>query len=136
MYPFDEHYLARREKQIKEMIELRAMTGACLVTGMAMGAIGLALLSTGSGTAGTILVIFGVLFLIATVFMTASYFAQKAADRAIQKEYELLALYGLAPDKAKRGGQGSRPADDGEIALDSLVAETDIQQEQRGKDSR
>lgn len=136
MYPFDEDYLARREKQIKELFELRAMTGACLVTGIAMETIGIVLLNAGSGIAGTILVIFGALFLIATVFMTASYFAQKAADRAIQKEYELLALYGLAPDKAKRGGQGSRPADDGEVALDSLAAETDTQQEQRGQDPR
>jgi hypothetical protein len=136
MHPFDEAYLARREKQIKELIELRAMTGACLVTGIAMGAIGLALLSTDNGTAGTILLIFGVLFLIATIFLTATYFAQKTADRAIQKEYELLARYGLALEKAKRSDQEVCLADDGEVALGDLVAETDDKQEQRGKDAR
>ncbi len=126
MHPFDEKYMERREKQIKELIELRAMTGACLVTGIAMAAIGVALLSADSSTAGTILLILGALFLIATVFMTASYFAQKAADRAIQKEYELLALYGLAPEKAKRGDQDIALTDDGEIALDSLTAGPEV----------
>ncbi len=123
MHPFDETYLARREKQIKELIELRAMTWACLVTGAALGAAGIALLSSGSGTAGTILLVFAVLFGMATIFMTASYFAQKATDRAIQKEYELLALYGLAPEKAKRSDRDVPQTDDGEIPLDSLAAE-------------
>ncbi|GAB4415717.1 MAG: hypothetical protein Kow00106_11200 [Anaerolineae bacterium] len=132
MHPFDEEYLARREKQIKELIELRAMTWACLVTGVALGAAGVALLGSGRDTAGTVLLVFAVLFGMATIFMTASYFAQKAADRAIQKEYELLALYGLAPDKAKRGDQEIRLADDGEVALDDLAAGLDTERGQRG----
>ncbi len=130
MHPFDETYLARREKQIKELIELRAMTWACLVTGVALGAAGIALLSSGSGTAGTIVLVFAVLFGMGTIFMTASYFAQKAADRAIQKEYELLALYGLAPEKAKRADPGVPLTDDGEISLDSLAEEPECRRAQ------
>jgi len=130
MHPFDEHYLARREKQIKELIELRAMTLASLVTGVTLGAAGIALLSSGSGTGGTILLVFAVLFGMGTIFMTASYFAQQAADRAIQKEYELLALYGLAPEKAKRADQGLPLTGDGEIALESLAEEPEYRRAQ------
>jgi hypothetical protein len=97
---------------------------------VALGAAGVALLGSGRDTAGTVLLVFAVLFGMATIFMTASYFAQKATDRAIQKEYELLALYGLAPEKAKRADQGISMTDDGEITLDSLTAEPEVRRTQ------
>jgi F0F1-type ATP synthase assembly protein I len=119
MQPFDEDYLARREKQIHEMFELRAMIGACLVTGVMVGLIGAVLLSAGYGTAGAILLVVALLFGMGSIFMAADYSAKKAADRAIQKEYEHLALYGLPEAKAKRRGQGTiRLADDGEMAVE------------------
>ncbi len=119
MQPFDEDYLARREKQIQELYELRAMIWACLVTGLAVSLIGVVLLSAGYGTAGAILLIVALLFGMGSIFMGASYFGQKAADRAIQKEYEQLALYGLPEAKAKRRAQETiRLSDDGEMAVE------------------
>jgi len=118
MQPFDEGYLKRREKQIQELYELRAMIWACLVTGLAASVIGVVLLSLGYGTAGAILLIVALLFGMGTIFMGADYSAKKATDRAVQKEYEQLALYGLVGEKAKRGNPKTRLADDGEIALE------------------
>ncbi|MEW6579104.1 MAG: hypothetical protein AB1435_07910 [Chloroflexota bacterium] len=118
MQPFDEDYLARREKQIQELFELRAMIWACLVTGVIASLIAVALLSTGNKTLGAISLAVSLLFGVGSIFMIASYFAQKATDRAVQKEYELLALYGLPGEKAKRGNQEIRLADDGEIVVE------------------
>ena len=118
MQPFDEGYLKRREKQIQELYELRAMIWACLVTGLAASVIGVVLLSLGYGTAGAILLIVALLFGMGTIFMGADYSAKKATDRAVQKEYERLALYGLPGEKAKRGNQEVRLADDGEMVVE------------------
>ncbi len=118
MQPFDDDYLARREKQIHELFELRAMIWACLVTGVIVGVIALALLSTGSKTLGGISLVVALLFGVGSIFMVADYSARKATDRAVQKEYERLALYGLPGEKAKRGNQEVRLADDGEMVVE------------------
>lgn len=118
MQPFDEDYLKRREKQIQELYELRAMIWACLVTGVIAALIGVVLLSTGHGTLGAISLVISALFGMGTIFMGADYSAKKATDRAVQKEYELLALYGLPGEKAKRGNQEVRLADDGEMVVE------------------
>ena len=119
MQPFDEDYLARREKQIQELYELRAMIWACLVTAVIAALIGVALLSTGHGTLAAISLVISALFGMGTIFMAADYSAKKAADRAIQKEFEQLAPYGLPEAKAKRRGQGTIwLSDDGEMAVE------------------
>ncbi len=118
MQPFDEGYLKRHEKQLQELYELRAMIWACLVTGLAASVIGVVLLSLGYGTVGAILLIVALLFGTGSIFIAADYSAKKATDRAVQKEYEQLALYGLVGEKAKRGNPKTRLADDGEIALE------------------
>lgn len=131
MQPFDEDYLARREKQIHEMFELRAMIWACLVTGVIVGLIGAVLLSAGYGTAGAILLIVALLFGVGSIFMAADYSAKKATARAIQKEYAHLALYGLPEAKAKRGNQEVRLADDGEMAVEFSPEDETIYREAR-----
>ena len=132
MQPFDEDYMIRREKQIHEMFELRAMIWACLITGVMAALIGVVLLSVGYGTAGAILLIVALLFAMGTIFMTADYSAKKASDRAIQKEYEHLALYGLPAGKAKRGGhEALRLSDDGELAVELSPEDEIIYREAR-----
>lgn len=117
MQPFDEDYLKRRVKQIQELYELRAVIMACLVTALIAALIGVALLSTGHGTLAAISLVISALFGMGAIFMGADYSGKKAADRAVQKEYEQMALYGLIGEKAKRGNREFRLADDGEIAL-------------------
>jgi len=118
---FDQAYMERREKQIKELYELRAMVLACLVTGVILGIAGAGLLSNGFDTTGTIVMLFAGMFGMGAIFMGASYFAQKGADRAIQKEYELLARY----EKPKRSGGDEvvRLADDGELIVETELAD-------------
>lgn len=113
---FDEDYMARREKQIKELYELRAMIVACLVTGVVLALISAGLLSAGYGTLGAILLAIALLFGVGSLFMIASYFAEKGAEQAIQREYDLLALY----SKPKRGSQEDTIplTDDGELAVE------------------
>ncbi|MCZ7541619.1 MAG: hypothetical protein M5U29_17240 [Anaerolineae bacterium] len=118
MQPFDEGYLKRREKQIQELYELRATIGACLVTAVIAALIGVALLTTGYGTLAAISLVISALFGMGTIFITADYSAKKAADQAVQKEYQQMALYGLIEEKAKRGNREFRLADDGEIVLE------------------
>ena len=67
------------------------------------------LLNEGYGTLGSILFVVSLLFEAGAIFMFATYFAQKAADRAIQREHEQL----WSQEKPKR----VRLADDGEIEL-------------------
>jgi hypothetical protein len=118
MDPFDKDYLARREKQIKEMYELRAATWACLITGLILTLISVILMAFGSRTLGSILFVVSLLFEAGSIFMFFSYFGQKAADRAIQQEREQLwALYG---DKPKRGQDSvTRLSDDGELVVET-----------------
>jgi hypothetical protein len=121
MQPFDEDYLARREKQIQDLFELRAMSWACVVTGLVLTLIALVLMTTGWAL-GSILFVVALLFWAGSIFMFASYFAQQAADRAIQREHDhLVALYGLSPEKPKRGGQEDAiwPSDDGELPAEA-----------------
>ncbi len=121
MNPFDEDYLARREKQIQDLYILRGNTLACLITGLLLALISIVATSSGSKIS---YVLFGIslLFVAASIFMTSTYFAQKAADRVIQRERDqLLALYGQKP---KRGSQENllRLADDGELAEENNSA--------------
>jgi hypothetical protein len=131
MQPFDDDYMIRREKQIHELFELRAMIWACLVTAVIAALIGAALLGTGHGTLAAISLVISVLFGLGTIFMAADYSAKKSADRAIQKEYEHLALYGLTPGKAKRDGQVIRLSDDGELAVELSPEDENIYREAR-----
>jgi hypothetical protein len=118
MQPFDKDYLARREKQIKDMYEMRAATWACLVTGLILTPISVLLMAYGSRTLGLILFVVSLMFEAGSIFMFFSYFGQKAADRAIQQERDQLwALYG---DKPKRGQDSvTRLADDGELVVET-----------------
>jgi hypothetical protein len=125
MEPFDKDYLERREKQIQELYNLRYMTGAVFVTGLILTFISLGLMGAGYGVGGAIMLVMALLFDVGALFMVASYFAQKAADRAIQRERDqLFALYGQKP---KRGGSDGelRLADDDELA-DALAYEDDL----------
>jgi hypothetical protein len=115
MDPFDKDYLERREKQIQELYELRYMTGAVFITGLILTLISLGLISAGH-LGGTILLVVALLFDVGALFMVASYFAQKGADRAIQREREqLFALYGQKPKRGSSDGE-LRLADDDELA--------------------
>lgn len=134
MQQFDQEYLKRREKQIQESYMLRANTIACGVTTVVLVAIGLLLMNTGSEFIGTGLFVFGLLFGAGTIFMTASYFAQKGADRAIEQERaELLALYGQMMEKPKRNGQETsfRLSDDGELVAADTADESAQQSARR-----
>jgi len=121
----DRDYMARRAKQIEDMYMLRAMTGACVVTGLVLTVISLVLLSSGYGTLGSILLVVSLLFGAGALFMFVSYLAERAADRAIQKEYELLALYGQPLEKPKRGeyNDAAWVGDDGELPLEDSLDE-------------
>ncbi len=131
MQPFDKDYLERREKQIKELYELRATTWACLITGLILTGISLVLVSSGSQFLGSILFVVSLLFEVGAIFMFASYFAQKGADKAIEREREqLFALYGQKP---KRGGSDGelRLSDDGDLIGEGLEEEDLIHGEGR-----
>lgn len=122
MQPFDEGYMERREKQIQELYEQRSMAWACLIAGVALALISVPLFIRG-GVWGPILLIIAALFGLGALFIFAGMRGQMAADRAIQEEYERLAmLYGQATEKPKRGGRGAgvRVSEDGE-----LIAEED-----------
>ena len=123
MQSFDEDYLARREKQIQELFMLRANSWACLITGLVLTLISVLLMNSVHGTLGSILFVVSLLFEAGAIFMFAGYFAQKAADRAIQKEYELFALYGQSMEKPKRGSpeQAIRLSDDGELIIEDSL---------------
>jgi hypothetical protein len=115
MDPFDKEYLERREKQIQDLYELRYMTGAVFISGLILTLISLGLIS-GGHLGGTILLAVALLFDVGALFMVASYLAQKASDRAIQREREqLFALYSQKPKRGSEDGE-LRLADDGELA--------------------
>lgn len=115
MDPFDKDYLARREKQIQELYELRSATWATLITGLILTVISVLLITHDSRTLGSILLVVSLMFDAGALYMGFSYFGQKAADRAIQREREQLwALYG---EKPKRGV--TRLADDGELVVET-----------------
>jgi hypothetical protein len=122
MQSFDNDYLARREKQIEDLYMLRAMTAACVITGAVLAGIALILMSADHNTLGAILFVIALLFEMGSLFMVASYLAERAADRAIREEYERLALYG---EKAKRGSVrfDEIPLDDGEISAENASLE-------------
>lgn len=125
MQSFDENYMAQREKQIQDLYMLRANTWACLVTGLVLALISIVLMNNDYRTLGSILFVVSLLFDMGSLFMGAMYFAEKAADRAIQKEYERLALYGAPMEKPKRGGQEDavRLSDDGEFIVEDDLAD-------------
>ncbi len=112
MWSSDEAYLARREKQIKELYELRASSFACLVTGLLLTGLSFGLLTLGYTTPSVILFVVSLLFNAGALFMFFSYFGQKAADRAIQQE-----LYGHLLEKSKR--QVSLFSDEGELLTEA-----------------
>jgi hypothetical protein len=115
MDPFDKDYLERREKQIQDLYSLLYMTGAVFIVGLILTLASVGLISAGH-LGGTILLVVALLFDVGALFMAASYFAQKAADRAIQKERDqLFALYGQKPKRSSSDGE-LRLADDGELA--------------------
>mgnify|MGYP000859773382 CR=1 FL=1 len=72
MNRFDEDYMKRREKQIKELYELRAMIWACLITAVIGALIAAGLLFAGFGTGALILLVISLLFGVGAVFMGAS----------------------------------------------------------------
>jgi hypothetical protein len=116
MEPFDRDYLERREKQIHELYNLRYMTGAVFVTGLILTLVSLGLIVAGYGVGGAIMLVMGLLFDVGALFMVASYFAERAADRAIQRERDqLFALYGQKPKRGSSDGEIPL-ADDGELA--------------------
>jgi len=117
MQPFDEGYMARREKQIQDLYNERYMTWACLVTGVVLALVSVPLLIRG-GILGPILLGIALLFGVGALFMFADIRGRMAADRAIQDEYEqLAALYSQSGEKPKRGSQEDvlRWADNGEL---------------------
>jgi hypothetical protein len=127
MQPFDEGYMARREKQIQELYEQRSMAWACLIAGAALALISVPLFIRG-GAWGPILLVVAALFGLGALFMFAGIRGQMAADRAIQEEYErLVMLYGQVAEKPKRGSRDTavRMSDDGE-----LIAEEDSSEDQ------
>jgi hypothetical protein len=116
MQPFDEGYMARREKQIQDLYMQRSMTWACLAVGLGLALISIPLLIRGA------------------VFMFAGIRGQMAADRAIQEEYERLGLlYDRSLEKPKRGTPETvvRLSDDGE-----LIAEDSSEDHTRAGTSR
>jgi hypothetical protein len=127
MQPFDEGYMARREKQIQDLYMQRSMTWACLAVGLGLALISIPLLIRG-GILGPILLAVALLFGMGAVFMFAGIRGQMAADRAIQEEYERLGvLYDQSLEKPKRGTPETvvRLSDDGElIAEDSSEDQT------------
>ena len=117
MRPFDQNYMERREKRIRELYTLRAVSRAMglisiltliatvvissVVPGMVVP-LGLIMLSTGS--------------IAVITFMIAN--AETAAEEAIQKERnQLAALYDQEVEKPKRQ-QSLRLSDDGELVAD------------------
>jgi hypothetical protein len=125
MQPFDEGYMAQREKQIQDMYMQRSMSWACLITGLILALISVPLLIKG-GILGPIFLVVALLFGIGALFMFAGIRAQVAADRAIQEEYErLAALYGQSPEKPKRGSREGevQVSDDGELAAEDRPEE-------------
>lgn len=134
MDPFDEGYFARREKQIQDLYNMRAATWACLGLGVFL-TVGAFLLRGESATLGTVLFLISLLFWISAFFMVMFSIAQRAADKAIQKEQErLLALYSQSGVKLKRGGEAApvRLSDDGEIVTDSTFQEAERMDKGRG----
>jgi len=123
MQPFDEEYLSRRENQIQDQYMLGANMLACLITGAILVAVGVLM----DSRLGTGLLVVGLLFVAGFVFMFATYAAQRAANRAIDREHErLMVLYGQMMDKPKRGESeySVRVMDDGELpAEDSLESQ-------------
>jgi hypothetical protein len=111
---------------------LRANTWACLITGLILTLISVVLMSHSNRTLGSILFVVSLLFEVGSLFMFATYFAQKAADRAIQQEHDqLLALYGQSMEKPKRGNQESvvRLSDDGELVAENSPEDQIIHRE-------
>jgi len=120
MQPFDEGYMARREKQIQDLYMQRSMTWACLAVGLGLALVSVPLLIRG-GILGPILLAVALLFGMGAVFIFAGIRGQIAADRAIQEEYERLGmLYGQSLEKPKRGVQEDvvRLSDDGELIVE------------------
>jgi hypothetical protein len=118
MQSFDDDYLARREKQIQDLYMLRANSWACLITGLVLTLISILLMNSDHGTLGSILFVVSLLFEAGAIFMFASCFAQKAADRAFQQEYErMLGLYSQKPKRGSREN-GIRLSDDGELIVE------------------
>ncbi len=114
MNPFDEGYMARREKQIRENYESRAIAVALLVTTVVLGVLTL-ILAPQSGVIGVVLGLSALGTGIGGIVMFFLAMAGRAADAAIQKEQErLLALYAQMGEKPKRNGQ-VRLSDDGEL---------------------
>ena len=124
MNPFDQDYLERREKKIQELYQLRYMTGAVFVSGLILTLISLVLLSAGYGTGGAILMAVALLFDVGALFMVASYFAEKGADRAIQREREqLFALYNQKPKRGSDDGELRLADDDDDLLIDEAEDE-------------
>ncbi|HVO72198.1 MAG TPA: hypothetical protein VMT24_19240 [Aggregatilineaceae bacterium] len=120
MQPFDEGYMARREKQIQDLYMQRSMTWACLAVGLGLALVSVPLLIRG-GILGPILLAVALLFGMGAVFIFAGIRGQIAADRANQEEYERLGmLYGQSLEKPKRGVQEDvvRLSDDGELIVE------------------
>jgi hypothetical protein len=121
MHPFDEDYMARREKQIQDLYMQRSMTWACLVVGAGLALVSVPLLIRG-GILGPILLVVALLFGMGAVFMFAGIRGQMAADRVIQEEYEQwVMLYSQTMEKPKRGSQENvvRLSDDGELPAEN-----------------
>ncbi|MBX3080668.1 MAG: hypothetical protein KF716_03475 [Anaerolineae bacterium] len=117
MRPFDEGYMERREKQIRDAFMLQAVSRALGLISLAL--IVALLVSAQWGLVFTI--VLGSILLgtgTGAIVTSAIASAQTAADRAIQKEHAQLAeLYGQAAEKPKRHA-AVRLTDDGELIPD------------------
>lgn len=124
MHPFDEKFLARREKQIEDLYVTRAMAGALTFVGVVLGGIAVPFLIQG-GAPGVILLVSALLFGVGGIVMAAAYVGEKSAARAVLEDRAaLLELYAAALEKPKRGDEPAsvRVGDDGEIPLDDALA--------------
>jgi type IV secretory pathway VirB3-like protein len=114
MQPFDDGYVARREKRLQEMFVLQAITRtSALIAGVLT--VAMIFVIPLEGFLALILGSIALAMWILVAFTWTIHRAQTSAEGAIQQEHQrLLSASGLAAEKPKRNTV-VRLADDGEL---------------------